>query len=532
MEIVPVDYDISSMINDLVNMAEARIKDKDLKVIVDVDPALPSWYHGDDVRLRQVITNILTNAVKYTPEGTVTFSVSGAVNDGVCDLTFSVKDTGIGIKEEDIPKLYEEYQRIEEGRNRNIEGTGLGMNITIQLLSLMNSKMEVESVYGKGSRFWFTVKQPVVDASPVGDIKERFASRADTYEYKGSFTAPDARILVVDDNAMNRKVFAGLLIPTKVQVFMAEDGQQSVDMCAKNKYDVIFMDHMMPGMDGIEAMKLIKKSGQNTGTPIYILTANAVAGAKEAYLAEGFDGFLSKPVASAKLEDAIRNNIDKSLIKPADDNNITPASADTGMELSELPAVDGLDWYVADLHLPGEEMLKAGITEFYDVIDIQADKLKKAYDNGDIDAYRIQAHAMKSNAATVGITPLAGMAKILEFAARDGDTGRIEAMHEIFLDEWLSYRDKMRGVFGLGEETAQMLPDANLNEMAAMLEMLSGAMNDFDADQADEIMEEILKYRYPDNIQPMIAELKSAVANLDPDEVGVISRRMTDLIAA
>ncbi|MBR1442337.1 MAG: response regulator, partial [Firmicutes bacterium] len=248
MEIVPVDYDISSLINDLNNMISARTKAKDLIFEIHVDKDLPSRYFGDDVRIRQVLTNILTNAVKYTHSGTVWMRVTGKEEGENEILHFEVEDTGIGIKEEDIPKLFVEYERIEESRNRNIEGTGLGMNITLRLLHLMGSKLEVESVYGKGSKFYFDLTQKITDHTPIENFEERIKESTEKHTYSRSFTAPKAKILVVDDNSMNRKVFVNLLKATKIEITEASGGEESIALAKNNYYDIIFMDHMMPEM--------------------------------------------------------------------------------------------------------------------------------------------------------------------------------------------------------------------------------------------------------------------------------------------
>ena len=533
MEIVPVDYDMSSMINDLYNMISARAKSKDLIFEVEMDETLPSRFYGDDVRIRQVLTNILTNAVKYTPEGHVWFRISGTRKGDDELLHFEVEDTGIGIKEEDLPKLYEAYQRIEEGRNRNIEGTGLGMNITLKLLGLMDSHLNVESVYGEGSRFWFDIRQRITNDTPIGNLKERIQTLSDNYSYSESFIAPDAQILVVDDNSMNRKVFLSLLKPTRVQITEAESGFESVALAAKQHFDIIFMDHMMPEMDGVEAMKRIRAmtDGPCADTPVYVLTANAVAGAKEEYLRLGFDGFISKPVVADKLEEAIRQTLPPELVLPAEEDerdrqDVAPDNA----FIEELPQVDGLDWYFACLHLPDRDILEQTVQEFALLLPVQAKKLAGMYEGlpeeAAFESYRIQVHGMKSSAATVGIVPLAGMAKLLEYAARDGNEDVIRRLHPVFLAEWESYTDKLRGVFGIGEEEETDKPKADMDKVHALLEMLVAAMEDFDVDQADALVGELMGYRYEDGVGDKIRELKTAVADLDEELVGEIVREI------
>lgn len=304
MEIVPTEYELNSMLNDLYNMFSLRAREKGLHFEVNIDPNLPSKLYGDDIRIRQVLINLLTNAVKYTRKGTVTFEVT-AERDGEDEiLHFVVRDTGVGIKQEDIPKLFSAFERIDEEKNRDIEGTGLGMNISLQLLKLMNTDLRVESVYGEGSRFFFALRQRIVDAEPIGNFQERARQAAREHTYRASFTSPEGEILLVDDNRVNRRVFCGLLKQTKVQITDVGSGRECLDHIRQKHYDLIFLDHMMPEMDGIETMRHMKEMEDNLckDTPVIMLTANAIMGAKEQYLAAGFDDFLAKPIDQVKLE--------------------------------------------------------------------------------------------------------------------------------------------------------------------------------------------------------------------------------------
>lgn len=537
MEIVPVEYELATLIKDLVNMISQRAQAKDLALKVEVDEKLPSKLYGDDVRIRQVITNILTNAVKYTPSGTVWLRVSGHRDEDHTSeiLHFEVEDTGIGIKEEDMPKLFEAYQRIEEGRNRNIEGTGLGMNITLQLLHMMRSRLEVESVYGKGSKFYFDISQKIVDDEALGDFAGRLQAPDESYHHKGAFIAPGARVLVVDDNAMNRKVFKSLLKVTRIQVDEAAGGAEALELAGSVRYDMVFMDHMMPDMDGVESMKRMRNIGEYDIIPIYVLTANAVTGAKEQYMEAGFDGFISKPIVSDKLEQAIREALPPELILPMPEDeqvSMAPAGNKSGPP-DDLPAVDGLDWNFAWLHLPDMELIKSTLGEFYDVLTLQADKLdamrteiNKALtaDASDtpedaLSSYRIQVHGMKSAAATIGIVPLAGMAKVLEFAARDKDTDTISSVHDVFIAEWRGYGDKLKGVFGIGEDDSDNKDreSADSGMLLAMMDMLTQALEDFDVDAADDIIDKIRSYSYAPDIDERIPALTAAVKDLDQD---------------
>jgi len=322
MTIVPMEYDVSSVINDLVNMISSRAKNKNLKLVLDIDRNLPETLFGDDVRLCQIITNILTNAVKYTDSGSVTLTIRREYeevipeNGDILNIYVAVRDTGRGIREEDIDKLYATFTRIDEKNTRNIEGTGLGINITSSLLRMMDSELKVESVYGKGSVFYFTIPQKVVSNRPIGDYKERF-KKATSAESKDNEkrTAPNARILLVDDTEMNLKVEANLLKRTKAKIDTAVDGLGALEKMASEKYDIIFLDHMMPGMDGIETLNKAREQDIIKNTPVIALTANAVGGARERYLEAGFDDYLSKPVKGKDIEGMLYKYINKDLIE-------------------------------------------------------------------------------------------------------------------------------------------------------------------------------------------------------------------------
>ena len=527
MEIVPVEYDISSLIHDLINMTSQRAEDKNIKLEVEVDHEIPSRLYGDDVRIRQVLTNILTNAVKYTYEGTVWLRVQSRKIDETVVLKFEVEDTGIGIKEEDLSKLSAEFERIEEDRNRNIEGSGLGMNITIQLLELLGSRLQVESIYGRGSKFYFELEQKIIDHTPIGDFEARVHKITEDYNYNTKFYAPDAKILIVDDNAVNRKVLKNLLKETQIQVTDAEGGAECLDLVQKNHYDLILLDHMMPEMDGVETLHHIKELSDYPcqNTPIVVLTANAVSGAKEKYLSEGFDDFLSKPVVPEKLENMIKKMLPEELLLESaiGEPKTVLQQPETGMLedfLEELPQIDGLDWHYAWLHLPDMELLKYTIKEFYAQIDFAADNLKRAYEQitepEQLEQYRIQVHAMKSLAATVGIIPLAGLAKILEYAARDGKIDVIISMTTAFLEEWRSYGEKLKGVFGI--ETVAKKEVTDYSVIQALVEMLRICMEEMDIDQADQLVGQLQTYEYPDEMSQNIRKLAEAVTNLDSEE--------------
>lgn len=534
LEIIPVEYDFSSMIHDIANMALVKAQGKNLTMNVHVDNNLPFKLFGDEVRIRQILINLLTNGVKYTNEGSVTLTVNGTPQGDSILLYFSVEDTGIGIKEEDIPKLFEEFERIEEKRNRNIEGTGLGMNITTQLLGMMGSRLNVESVYGKGSKFSFELEQQIVDAEPIGNLEERIRQQTVEYTYDATFIAPNAHVLVVDDNSVNRKVFMNLLKETKIKIDEADSGKECLEFVNEKHYDLIFLDHMMPEMDGIETLHHMKKLEDYPckDTPVIVLTANAISGAKEMYLSEGFDGFLSKPIVPEKLEKMIRQKLPQDLLsnemrqENAEDSNTVEQQT-----VDDLPGIDGIDWNYGWLHLPDMKLLMDSVLDFYRAIDTEADCLEDYYNKLDsdecvIDLYRIKVHAMKSSAALIGAVPISGMAKVLEYAARDGKIEVVKRMTPIFLEEWRGYKDKLKTC--ISEDEKKTVEDYSM--ILTLLEMLKIAMEDMDIDVADESMNQLRQYDYPENMQIIVEQLSAAVTNLDSEQVTSSAEKLINQI--
>ena len=315
-EIIPVTYEISSLFHDVYNMIHFRAQQKNLELIFDIDKNMPAGLYGDDVRLKQIMVNLLTNAVKYTHEGTVTLSAKSEVKGDTAFLSIKVTDTGIGIKE-DINKLFVKFERIEESRNRNIEGTGLGMSITLQLLKLMGSELTVQCEYGKGTEFAFCIQQGITNFVPLGDFNERINQKPGQSNYTLSYVAPNAKILVVDDNWMNRKVFRSLLKKSHMKVSEADCGMSCIEMLKEQKFDLVFLDYMMPMTDGIETLKEIKNQHLCDGVPIISLTANAVVGAKEEFLSAGFDDYLTKPIVPEKLDRMILSYLPKIIYQKA-----------------------------------------------------------------------------------------------------------------------------------------------------------------------------------------------------------------------
>lgn len=340
LELVAGDYALSSLINDVYHMLISKAKEKGLALNVESDKNLPAKLYGDEVRIRQIIVNILNNAIKYTQKGSVTLTVemsdmklsdmpdhsndskSENITDKNTIITFRIADTGIGIKKENISHLFDSFSRFDEEKNKYIEGTGLGLAITKQLVDLMNGEIVVTSEYGKGSVFTVSIPQKIISDLKIGDISEKYNEPSNKKKKKSTFTAPDANVLVVDDVKMNINVFKALLKRTEINVDSAMSGSEALDMIKEKKYDIIFLDHMMPDMDGIETYQNMKmlEDNPNKDTTVVMLTANAIMGAKEEYLGIGFSDYLSKPVQAPKLEAMILKYLPEELVQRTTNN--------------------------------------------------------------------------------------------------------------------------------------------------------------------------------------------------------------------
>lgn len=481
LEIIPVEYALDSLLNDIVNMIYVKARDKNLDFRLKVEEAIPNGLYGDDVRIRQILINLLNNAVKYTEEGSVTLAVSAKVDGREAELRFSVSDTGIGIKEEDMPKLYAAFERIEEERNRHTEGTGLGMNIVADLLDLMGSSLKVESEYGRGTTFSFSLHQTVTESQPIGNFEERSRNLYQEEHYEAGFVAPEVKVLVVDDNDVNRNVFKGLLKQTGVQVAEAASGYECLDLVGAERFDIIFMDHMMPELDGVETLHRMKLLPENQcrDVPVVILTANAIIGAKEKYLAEGFDDYLSKPIQGAKLEALIMRNVPKASMgagvrKTQESSSKTSLAAGAGEKresrpknssgsgaedisgapetASAIPELPEFDLDYARQYFEEERLLLMTMQDVsHELPDIMK-RLQNGYEGlTEQEArqeafinYRTEVHALKSNAAMVGALILSKLARLLELAAIEGDMGRIRTLHPVLMEELVKHQSYMQ----------------------------------------------------------------------------------------
>ncbi|MCR5487778.1 MAG: response regulator [Lachnospiraceae bacterium] len=516
IEIIPADYDLSSLISDTVNMIRSRADEKGLLLILDFDKNLPGKLRGDAMRIKQILTNILTNAVKYTKEGSITFRIGFEWPEPEKDsviLKASVRDTGIGIRPEDMPKLFLEFERIEEKRNRNVEGTGLGLSITRSLLHLMGSELQVESTYGEGSVFSFDLKQEVVSREALGDYEAACKAPLDRRKYRVKFTAPEARVLVVDDNRMNLMVFRSLMKQTKILVDTAERGEEGIALCEQNRYDLIFLDHMMPGLDGIETLHLLRekiKNG-NARVPAVCLTANAISGARETYIQKGFEDYLSKPIDSTDLERILLSYLPKELIREAEEEESMPAEeGKTGIPEELYPLGEaGVDLKDAIKSSGGLENYMDLLKVYYETIDANASQLQSFFESRDYDGYTVLVHSLKSSSRIIGAAGLGEEAQKLEDAGKARDEAWLIDHHEAFLQEYRKLKLPLSAIFRQ-ETVLDEKPAASAELMADAYRRIRTAAEEMDYDALEAVFDEMSAYAVPQGEEKLWEELHAA----------------------
>ncbi len=514
------EYDLVSILRDLTLLTENRARQKNISFELDIQPELPVGLYGDEIHIRQVMINLLTNAVKYTNEGQVTLKLSGTwKDDETIIIHCEVIDTGIGMKQEDIDKLMIPYTRIEEERNCDVKGTGLGMSIIINLLKLMGSKLNIRSIYGKGSIFYFDMEQKVVSPEPIGNIRKRMDDMIKDYNYKVSFIAPAARILMVDDNSMNRELFVSLLKDTQISVTTVSSGEKCLEIVQKEYFDIIFMDYLMPEMDGEETLRRLKvlKGNLCKDVPIIVLTANAFNGAGEKYMEIGFDDFLFKPISTEKLEAMIQKKLPNEYIKHVSQKELKGSKySNKDDEDIELPKIEGVNWEYALLHMNNKKLLFNTLRKFYENIDKEYKEISVLYEEIEteegLENYHIRIHALKSVSAMVGILSVSELAKFLEYAARTGERGNIYAVNFILLEELRKTKERLQP-FMDQEKTKKLLIDNS--KIVGLFDMLRFSMEQMDIAGADSVLEQIQNYSYKTEIQEYMNRLVEKVNALD-----------------
>ncbi len=627
MDIIPVEYETMSIVNDVMNIIMTRLKDKNVELIIDLDPSVPRLLFGDNIRIKQVLINIANNAAKFTSEGKITIRLDyEKLSDEEVNVSIAVTDTGIGIKPQDLDKLFQSFQQVDSKRNRNVEGTGLGLAISKRLLSLMNGDIKVESVYGEGSTFSFNFPQKVLEKLPSAEVedadkKEVFANIANAYvkeqleldcgklgvKYtdvsspdepaslissdngnehfliieKEKFTpeweqftkddnnvrtvlltdffdtdkydltnlmvmkkpiyvfnlasllkgkeqsyvqdddqdkdfdyiAPDAEILIVDDNAVNLTIAEGLLKPLQMKIQTALSGKDAIEKIERHHFDLIFMDHMMPEMDGVETTRVIRRFHKDyDGVPIIALTANAVDGTKDMFLNEGMNDFVPKPIELRTIISKVKQWLPVEKIKRAEGVVIKADDSD-----NEEIIIGDLDTKGAIAMLGSKDLFWSILETYYKSIDKRANTIKEMYDKKDWARYTIEVHSLKSFSKQIGAVELAKTAANLEKAGNARDTDLIRADTEGMLMHYRSYIPVLEPYFKKEDEDESQKPEVTSDVLNDFFVKISDAVDNLDMDSMEEIAKDMRQYRYEGTNKEMFDRLVEAIDGMDTD---------------
>lgn len=578
---IPVDFDLFKLILDLVQIAQQYCEKKNLKFDVIVDDEMPYLLNFDEVMLKQIISNLISNAAKYTDKGTVTFSLDYEKIDESSEyLTVHIKDTGIGVKPEDQKRMFVDFERFDEQNHRTTQGSGLGLSIVQRLLNMHDSKLEFVSEYGVGSDFFFTIRINVRDWATVASHKAEYESEIiKNNHYHESFKAPAASVLVVDDVEVNRFVFKSLLKKTELQITEASGGQEALDLCRKNRYDLIFMDHLMPDMDGIVTFHAIRNLDLDwtKDVPVIALTANAISGARSMYLEEGFIDYLSKPISPTYLESKLIQYLPEDkveIVEKADSEStsvkdvLNMNSASTNLDdLGAMPQISEVD-IITGLKYCGDFMTyQKALVGFVENIPAQLDKFNKYKKLDDLDGYTLLVHSIKSTSRVIGATQISRLAEILEKSSKARNLELIQDNMPIFISglsaiyEKLApalklFREKVSGIepdakkaatemmvsnvknvsgsvevktINSGGESKYMSNDPirqigeirklNAEEMSKAFVVLKEKADEFDFDSCEKLVDFLTAQSVSNEMKATLIEVKSALENIDWDKV-------------
>ncbi|MDE6214498.1 MAG: response regulator [Lachnospiraceae bacterium] len=529
MELTEGIYDVSSLLNDLINSISVQQRRKKLDLVLDIAQDIPYKLLGDEIHIRQIIGNLLSNAVRYTDKGKVTLHLSWKeVSEDTIEICVIVKDTGKGIRKEDIPNLFKAFQRMHSVDRSKTGGTGLGLAITDRLVKMMGGELEVQSVYGKGSAFSFKIIQKVVDREPLGDFEKQYQESLRSVEaYHEKFIAPMGRILIVDDNAMNLAVAQGLLKATRLQIDVAASGEECLDLIQRKTYHLICMDHMMPGMDGVQTLHEIRamEGNPSRNIPVIALTANAVAGARELYLKEGFQDYLTKPIDAEKFENMLIEYLPENVVYLSNNRNSNDAGAQTE-EDGELEFLEsqlylmGFNIRNGLRYMGGDRALYGKVLhDFHSILQEKETALQDFLKKGDMPGYAIIVHSLKGNARNVGADDLADEAFELEKMSKAGQLEDVTVRSPILFGMMNRMRSSLQSYLesqstGEAEEQPQESEgEEKITEdrWIGTLKELAARLDDFDGEGAAAKLKELKRYDRPEGDKKMLRLCEKAV---------------------
>lgn len=549
--LVNENYSLSSLVEDVERSIQKRIMEKGLELKIYVEPELHENLKGDEVRIKQIIMNLLTNAVKYTEKGEVRLYITGTVVDNKQDLTIEVSDTGIGMRSEDMDKLFTNFERLDLKRNRSVEGTGLGLPITKNLLVAMGGDITVSSVYGEGSTFTATVGQEIVNEEQIGDYRKKYKEKLHHEVcYHESFHAEDARILVVDDNEVNLKIVVGLAKNTKLQIDTALSAAEGLKLIRQHSYQLLLIDHMMPEMDGIEMLQHVKTmdGGIYKDIPAVAITANALSGAKQTYLDAGFCGYLSKPIDPERFEQIIKDNLPQEYVTECGDGNGDTATEGQETDGTSDPkqeeewSIPGIDIAKALSYIGGSRELYISLLQTYlDGSEERIRKLEECKNKEDIFNYDITIHGLKGISASIGADSMAIAAAGLEEACKDPQTAMtyIQMNHDHAVSQYRELLEQIKKWLANIETDGKIEKEAvtNITEMLTIISDLKTAVFEYKEKAACTCLERLYKTEIPELADEMGAKyygildkLYQYVSDYDMDKAYELAEKLeTDI---
>lgn len=527
MELVPTDYYLKTIVGEIVGLMDMAASKRGLIMKYECDETIPCRYNGDDGRIKQVLINILNNAIKFTKEGYVRVSVTGRPGERGDEeiLTFRVEDTGCGIRQEDLGKIFEDFRQVDSKRNRSVEGTGLGLAIVKHLVELMGGTIHVDSVYGEGTAFTISIPQRIVDRRSIAEMPDISQAEAERIE---TFTAPGVKVLIVDDNVVNRKVARNFLKSYAFDLDEAESGPQAIEMARQNRYDIIFMDHMMPMMDGIEAAEIIRRDcGENGAAAIMIaLTANAMEGMRQRFLDKGFQDFIAKPLDRKELGQLLMRWIPEERRQAADGGEAC------GPMNPDAFRIEGIDMSAAMRYYSGDEAGFAELLELYYMDGQRKIGLLRELAASSLPDYQTEVHALKSASANIGAVSVSEMARAQEKAAAEGDRQLIDQQLPRLLEDYGALLERIGWV--LEQRRSQVpqeekLPALPARELREQVGRALEELEDFRSRECAAIVEEILRHELPRDCLDSLREIQGQLKLYEDDNAEML---LTQLLSS
>ena len=522
MELNPVDYDFTAMVDNITSMFKYMTQTKNLEFKFEHDGEMPHYLFGDDIRLRQVLTNILGNAVKFTEQGYIRLKISTQADTGM--LVFEVKDTGKGIRMEDQPKIFDAFEQSHASDSHHVVGTGLGLSICKSFVEMMGGNISLASERYRGTAI--TVMIPMVFGSQSQAMESMHVVSSAHGKDKKSLFAPTANILVVDDNEFNLRVAKGILALSGIDATLVSSGKEAIDIIQQNKFDIVFMDHMMPGMDGVETTQTIRSlSGKYENLPIVALTANAVAGAKEMFLSNGFNAFLSKPIDTRALNEILSDWLPSDKIeqreqdgegKTADHNPQTAENSATDKRLDMLGNINEINLAIGMSRFPNSDFYLEMVENFYTQIKKECEHLSTSLSGNDIQNFSIAIHGLKSILAAIGAMRLSETAFKLETASKNGETGYCQAQYPEFQEQVFVLYDQLSSCFSKKTSPSEK-KQGNSETLRKNLAQAITAAENYEKNIGIEMLNELLKDDYGTATNTLLAKAMTAFHDFDCD---------------